>query len=194
MTSEVIVKSKKLQKEADNILREYRFLEILENFGKVKVIGAYKYGVMTKPDIDIHIINKNADRGMALELIQELMSKEIFATLKFSDFTNYNKELANDLKRLPPLSYFMGFRGWFNGEFWRLDISFLKDVQEETNEYERYFNNIDEETRNKIIEYKVKVKENKNIECFSKDIYRAFMEGKADNYNDLLCYLKNNNF
>ncbi|QQR93419.1 hypothetical protein IPJ91_03135 [bacterium] len=53
-----------LKKLADKLLSETNLIEELKNFGEVEITVSYKYDLMTKPDIDIHIYN-NAELDTA---------------------------------------------------------------------------------------------------------------------------------
>ena len=84
---EILDYSQAIKNEADELLRKYSIVEIIENFGQVKFTGSYELNLMYKKDIDISLINDN---------------------LSVQDFTHLGKELIDSLNT--PSAYYRNTR------------------------------------------------------------------------------------
>lgn len=55
-----------LQIKADTLLKETNLIQDLAKFVEIKVTGSYSYKLMTKPDIDIYVMNPNVKKLLKL--------------------------------------------------------------------------------------------------------------------------------
>lgn len=183
--------SQLLEITATELVEEIGLLDILKKYGEPRFIGSYRYGVMTSEDVDVHVLNKDITKSMALNLLNEIADINIITSIKITDFVTWRKFLAKNPENLPQLGYFVGARFAYQNTLWRVDISLIKEEQEETYEYEKFFDKANKKTKERVIEFKKRIK-TERLPYFSKDIYRAFMEESAANYQELLKYLEGN--
>ncbi len=80
----------KLKSLASRLLTETKLVEFLQSLGKVEITGSFKYDLMVKPDIDIHIYNPQ-ELETSLKLIQQIIKEEKFKNFTFQNFLHKTK-------------------------------------------------------------------------------------------------------
>ena len=165
------MKNDRLKREADELLRGYRLLEMLEDYGEVHVIGSYRMGLMTWRDVDVYVENQ----GVRMTDIYGLMAR-IFDVLEPKWFEG--KEVVEEEHH----HYFVGFETEITGERWNVDIWFFHGgIIREAIEYcDRIVRAVREEPRlgDEIMGIKQALMETGEygIGFTSVDVYRAVIE------------------
>ena len=67
----VLEKAEELQRQALGIIEEIGLLTRWERVGKPTLVGSVRFGLMTKPDIDLHIYVERPDIKVGFEVIQK---------------------------------------------------------------------------------------------------------------------------
>jgi len=102
----VLEKAEELQRQALGVIEEIGLLTRWKRVGKPTLVGSVRFGLMTKPDIDLHIYVERPDIKVGFEVIQK------FALLSGVKKVRYSNELKTVHK----------------GLYWRIDYVDEKSV------------------------------------------------------------------
>lgn len=138
--------SKEIKNDADQILKETGIIEILNQFGEVRVGGSYAFDLMYKPDIDIDVIISDP-RNSAISALNKIIEHKIVQKLEFGDFETYPR-----INR--PQAYIIVLKVEKNGRKWEVEIWFKMEISKELAELNERLKNVTEDERLKILELK----------------------------------------
>jgi len=164
----LIIQAEKLRHQADLLLRKSKLIDLLGRYGEVDVTGSYRLNLMTKGDIDIHVVNPAASKSAARDLLDRLIDQNFFDSYQFYDgVTHFRKNMAH--------GYYIGLKTVFLRRKWKIDIWFLKrpDLQgaRVTKLVER---SMDKKTRLAILNLKQK-RDEQHLDIPSALIYEAVL-------------------
>jgi hypothetical protein len=159
----------KTQKEAETILDKTKIIDLLSQFGDVRVGGSYYAGLMYSPDIDITVATKNP-RESAITFLNRIISKRSFQKYQYGDFENFpleNRPRAQIAVLILP----------FNKRRWEIEIWFTKEHFKDQLEFEEKLKNLPDEIKAEIITLKAKREESglDKHSLSSFDIYKDFI-------------------
>ena len=168
--------SKKVKADAEMILKMTNLVEVLSEFGEVKIGGSYKYDLMWGPDIDIVVICMDP-RKMSVAALNKIIELRLFQKYEYGDFVKFKREHR-------PESYIVNMILPFEGKKWEVEAWFFKDYPESQKEMDELIsNNLNEENRRSILEMKRKREETGmtkyNID--STTIYKMVLAEKIKN-------------
>lgn len=115
---DILSQSKKWKKEANNLIQDSGFENILKKFGDMIFTGSYAADLMMSGDIDIYVVNKSYSKKNVLEIFNELANFGFFEGYLFFD---WKKNKHPDF----PLAYYIGLKKKIKGTKWKIDIWFL---------------------------------------------------------------------
>lgn len=107
--------SRRVKKEADELLSESNIIKELDGLGMVKVGGSYDLDLMYDRDLDIFVNQTRLTRKTAESLLNKLLLQDYFWGYKFYDFVKYRSGWG-------PKSYYLGLRKNFKGNDWKIDV------------------------------------------------------------------------
>ena len=118
-TSELFAEQKRLQKQADKMLKETNLLGILERFGANQSIeGSYAYGLMVYPDLDLSVLADNITKQDFAKLVYELSAADWLRGLSTADRVNFASSHPDRI----PKGFWLGLDVAYQGDRWGIDI------------------------------------------------------------------------
>ncbi|MCC2500022.1 hypothetical protein [Bacillus paranthracis] len=159
-----------LQIEAIGIVEELGILEMLSNFGEVRIVGSVAHKLIVKKDIDIHILTSQDLLKITFLVLDFLRNKDKSFEISYEDFRNQKSSMFIGLKNYPGVKY-----------DWYVDI-WITDKREYTGFAQvEYFKKILTEQQRKII---LQIKEYYDEldmlnDGFSSIIYEAVLNGNV---------------
>ncbi len=174
----LLEKSKELKAQADKILEESGIVEILKDYGEVKLGGSYALDVMLRPDIDLFVITKTHNWGKVLDIHAKIMRLKYFRDFNFANWVDFEDQAVTPMK-----GYY--FQPWvpINDQLWKMDIWLITSEYDRTIELTEYYKKLlDQETDDRkrvaILEIKeVMRKDEKYVKGVDgKLIYSAVLE------------------
>ncbi len=111
--------SRAIREDAGAPLGELGVLDQLARYGEVELTGSYRWDTMLDPDIDLYVVNPEADLELALEAHVALIRRGDFYAHYFGDWVNFGHDAL-------PTGHYIGLKRVFNGRKWKVDIWFLR--------------------------------------------------------------------
>lgn len=104
---------------AGSVLEESNLLLRLAPLGKIEIIGSLRLGLMYRKDIDLLVVSEKVDRKKAVEAAKNLLDDGYFQTVELMDYQQFPEY---DF----PLGFYFGLRVPIKGEYWKLDVWYLR--------------------------------------------------------------------
>lgn len=139
-------KSKHTKQIADKILVSTNLTEILSEFGKVEVIGSYKYDLMYGPDLDI-IVETDQPQVSSFNALSKLIQTELFAKYEYGDFVKFPR-----VNR--PRGYIIVLKIEVDSVKWEIEIWFLNKNEIPHDNLEVLIKNMTKNQRDEILKLK----------------------------------------
>jgi dATP pyrophosphohydrolase len=156
------------KKEAQDFLEASKLLDILRKYGDIFIRGSYELDLMTHGDIDIYLVNKNANKDLSLELLLAIIRSEFFHGHMYYDYSQMKHERV-------PQGFYLGFKQVYNNHAWKIDLWLLNHMDERSDQFmNRVKNTLTEQSRSTILRLKHKVRE-LGIPHHSYQIYNAVL-------------------
>lgn len=172
-------KSEELNSKASKLLDDSKLIEILNKYGTVEIVGSYRYGLMTKNDIDIYVINQNVDRELAAKALTEIIQENYFRGYLFCNWKDTKPPAWL------PEGYYIGLKyggyGIYAGTKWKIDIWFLDEAVPDI----KGIDDLSASQRETILHLKTE-RDAQGLDIMSYQIYKAVIERGIKNLNDLL--------
>jgi len=193
----LIQESKRIKTQADKILKESGIIEILSEYGEVKIAGSYALDVMLRPDLDFYVIAEKHDWQKVLNIQAKLMETKYFRDLYFINWLDFeNKKTGNTEEWIPSLKgYYFAAVVPIEDQRWKMDIwlttpEYDKSA-EKTDHFKELINKADESKRLAILEIKNAMREGrKYVEGVDGSlIYKAVLENEITNPEDFKKFL-----
>ncbi|RPI19595.1 MAG: YceI family protein [Ignavibacteriae bacterium] len=179
--------SVELKKQADYILHELKFCDILSHCGRVIPTGSYFLDLMIYPDIDFYVTKVPIEK--VFEMAGELVKSNLVFEVKM--------EKSDDDPRMRGgyyLKLFINYGNW--KRHWKIDIWFLEDshIDEVMETMQSFKDRITPELKEKILNYKFSViNEQHRTPMYSGYfIYKAMIDEGMTDYEDITKYLIDN--
>src|SRR3989344_392307 len=162
-------KSQELRNKADDILARSNLIDILNKYGKVEIVGSYKYGLMTKNDIDIYVINQNVGREIATKALNEIIQGNYFRGYLFCNWRDTKPP------EWLPEGYYIGLKYGGYGNYtetkWKIDIWFLNKAVPNI----KGIDDLSQSQRETILHLKTE-RDAQKLDIMSYQIYKAVIE------------------
>ena len=181
---EMLDYSQAIKNEANELLRKYSVVEIIQKFGQVKFTGSYELNLMYKKDIDISLINDNLS-------VQDftLLGKELIYGLN-TPSAYYRNTRITPVEKRPENSLYWGIQTghWFI-DIWAMNSAvysraekYIKEIKSQLNEKNRLI----------IIQLKSEFIKNKTygINFTSRELYDAVLNHEVKNSEQFNFYLE----
>ncbi len=174
----LIEQSKATKAQADKILRESHILEILKEYGEVKIGGSYALDVMLRADLDLFVITKKHDWEKVIKIYDQLMRSKYFREFDFVNWVDFEDKSIDPMK-----GYY--FQPWvpIDDQLWKMDVWLVTpDQYNGSQSTDRFKELLDKETddskRIAILEIKEAMKQGKKYikGVDGKLIYQAVLE------------------
>ncbi|MCX6740372.1 MAG: hypothetical protein NTZ49_04040 [Candidatus Parcubacteria bacterium] len=188
----LLKESKKIKAQADMILKESDIVEILKDYGKVKISGSYALDVMLRPDLDLFVITEKHDWNKVIDIQSKIMNLKYFRDFNFANWVDFEDKTITPIK-----GYY--FQPWvpINNQLWKMDIWLITSEYDRTTELTEHFKKLldqepDDIKRIAILEIKEAMKENKKYTkgINGKLIYKAVLENGITNVEDFNKFLR----
>ncbi len=181
---EVLNYSQGIKNEADELLRKYRLVEIIENFGQVKFTGSYELNLMYKKDIDISLINDN----LSVQDFTQL-GKALIDSLN-TPSAYYRNTRISPVDKRPENSLYWGIKtgDWFI-DVWGMSTEVYKRAEIYIDEIKSKLTNKD---RLVILQLKDELTKNKSYgkDFSSRELYDAVLNHEVKNSKQFNLYLE----
>lgn len=121
MAVELAAKARAFQEDADQLLNESGLLNLLRQAGEIRMTGAYAYGVMLDPDIDIEVLVPDGrERSSAVALLHNLIDQNYWNGYLFYD--HREKRSPRPQHADVPRAYYVGVKAPHGGYWWEVDV------------------------------------------------------------------------
>lgn len=121
MAVDLTAQASALQEGANQLLEQSGLLDLLHQIGEVRLTGAYAYGVMLDPDIDIEIVvSHGRERSAAIALLQRLIDQNYWNGYLFYD--HQEKRSPRPQHSDLPRAYYVGVKAPHGGHWWEVDV------------------------------------------------------------------------
>lgn len=169
-TDELLNYSKKIRLDAKDILEQTKVLEVLNKYGKTKIIGSYIFDLMYDKDLDIVVEAKDIAKSSKKALI-EFIESENFSKVEYGNFIKFPRKNR-------PSGFIINLKIPYEDSLWEIEIWFLENISEYDKQITCICNLLDDIKRTEIL---VKKQERfiENIDkknCSSYDIYKKILK------------------
>lgn len=181
--------SKELKKDADKILKDWKLLDFLSNYGQTYIVGSVALDLMVWRDIDLEVVSNNVPtKENASEIAKYLFSIKGVRKVTPIDYRRTNVSYDNTNGQYKPNGLYVGAEYIDeNGNSWKVDVWYLtKDSANSKNKTDEILSKLNDENRKKIIDIKSQVYDNPNYRrnVTSVDIYEAVLEKGINNLDE----------
>ncbi len=161
---EILEYSQKTKAEAISILAQTNLINILKEFGEVKIYGSFKYDLMWGPDIDIMVICTDSTRETSLKALNRLIKEKISQKYDYGDFVTFKTEGR-------PESYILTLKLPYNDRKWEIEIWFFDNIPATQEDIDKLISSkLNEENRLEIL----RIKEDREINGLTKHSLNSF--------------------
>lgn len=189
---DIILKSDELHREGEKVLSECSLLDLLGEYGEVNIHGGFRYNLLLKPDIDIHLIMGAYKPEIAEELAARLTHENKFVQVTFTDHNRHNESIKKDTGRDYPDGHYIGLKYFYINRMWNIDIFMLNEEQPEVFALTDFFDNkcTSAQRREILLSKNVLVEENQSSYP-AKAMYDLFITGKVNTAEEFKEYREN---
>lgn len=130
----LLEESKRIKQQADKILKESGIVDILKDYGEVKIIGSYVLDVMLRPDLDLFVITQKHDWAKVLKISSKIMELKYFSELAFVNWVEFSDKNVDSMR-----GYY--FQPWtlVDDQSWKMDLWLITPDQDKSFERTDYF-------------------------------------------------------
>jgi hypothetical protein len=187
----LLIQSDQMKAVADRILRESGIIDVLKEYGEVKIGGSYALDVMLRPDIDLFVITPEHDWEKVTSVYSKIMARRYFREFDFVNWVDFDGEGVVSMR-----GYY--FQPWvpIDGRLWKMDIWLITADQDRSDSLTNHFKELlgrepDESKRIAILEIKKAMLEGKKYRngVNGRLIYEAVLEGAVKSVEDFEKYL-----
>lgn len=105
--------SQDVRESAERLLHDLRIIEQWQPYGEVELAGAYRWDLMLAPDVDLYVVNPNADLDLALDAFSHFARLGEFLALGFIDSVRGKPAWAHPATY--PVGHYIGWRATSRG-------------------------------------------------------------------------------
>lgn len=179
--SDIKTFSQKTKLQAEKLLSDTKTVEILNNYGKVKIGGSYALDLMYGADIDIFVESSNP-REDSIKALNDLIDERKYRKYQYGDFVKYSMEGR-------PNSYIIVLICDYEGRQWEVEIWFFEPGKNDQKKIiEDTKNKLTLEKRGLILAIKAQREESgiSKKKLSSYKIYKAVLDDRARDIKDIL--------
>lgn len=121
---DLIAQADRLHEQATALLEESDLIATLGRFGAVQPTGSFRHRLMLQPDIDLYLINSDAGRRHAKEVLNHLIDQSWWNSYHFGDWVSFRHLQL-------PEGYYLGLKHTFLELRWKVDIWDLPRIPEQ---------------------------------------------------------------
>ena len=184
--SEIKQISTQFQDKAKQILKESKFINILEGNGlRVNLIGSLRMGLMVNHrDVDLHIYSKNITIESSFQVISKLAANpNVIETLCINGLNTDEHCVEWHLKYKDD-----------ENKIWQIDIIHIEEGSQYDGYFERMADRICEiitpSQRDKILKLKYKSSFEEEIQIHGVEIYEAVIDDGIEDFGELKEWVK----
>jgi hypothetical protein len=171
---DLLKRSDEVKKEADKILSESKLLEILSQYGDVRVTGSYPLNTMLRPDLDVYAVTEKNDSEKMFQVMEKIIRGNYFEEVVLVNHEDFHK--GDGWK-----GFYIQPKVTLGDRRWKLDVWLMeeRDFRPYTQEFlELIKDEPDSQKRLAILELKEKMSEgSKYVEGVDgKLIYEAVLK------------------
>lgn len=193
----LLQESKRIKAQADKIIKESGIIEILSEYGEVKIAGSYALDVMLRPDLDFYVVVEKHDWNKIIDIYSKLMQLRYFRDIYFIDWLNFeNKQTGNTEEWIPSIKgYYFATVIPVEDQRWKMDIWLITSEYDKSVETTEHFKSlldgVDESKKLAILEIKNAMREGKKYikGVDGKFIYKAVLENGITSVEDFKKFL-----
>lgn len=116
--------SRAIREEATRLMREFRLVEQLQQYGDVELAGGYRWDLMTRRDLDFYVINPAFDLDLALAALNGFVRRGDF--LRFGFIESVRGKPWQTTPASYPVGYYLGMAREFGAGDWKVQTWFLR--------------------------------------------------------------------
>jgi hypothetical protein len=105
--------SQTIREEATRLIREFRFVEQLQQYGEVAMAGSYRWNLMMRADLDFYVINPAVDLDLALEALNAFVRRG--DCLRFAFIESVRGKPWQATPESYPVGYYLGMAREYGG-------------------------------------------------------------------------------
>lgn len=117
----LLAESRKVKKQATQLLRQSKLVSILKNYGLVKIAGSYEMDVMLRPDLDFFIVAKKHNYKKFSAIFSKLVSSKYFYEAAFANWVDFGMIPPFELQK----GYYARVHRIIAGTKWKVDLWFI---------------------------------------------------------------------
>lgn len=185
----LLTKSNQIKEDADKLLKESKLIEVLSNYGDVRIVGSYVLNVMLRPDLDVYAVAKENSREKMLQVVYDIFKSNYFDEIRFINCIDFAQDAIG------PKGYYIQPHVTIGENRWKLDV-WLMD-EEEFKPYTEEFlellrNDKDQEKRLAILRLKEEFADKKKYikGVTGKVIYTAVLKDNITTPEEFKVYLE----
>lgn len=170
MKKNILEKSKKLKKEAEEIIYKKTLLKLIQKVGEPMVYGSVDLDLMAYPDIDIMVKVKSEKDVLKIFSLGEKIIKKF--SLAWLTFSNHKFRPDSPMNK----GFYYGIRILYNKIIWKIDLWFYdnKTFEKKKIEYLKFKEQIEKVDRKTVL--RLKEYYYKNYKTDSKIVYDAILK------------------
>lgn len=193
----LLQESKRIKSQADKILKESGIVEILSEYGEVKIAGSYSLDVMLRPDLDLYVVAEKHDWDKVIDIQSKIIKRKYFRDVYFIDWLNFeNKQTGLVEEWIPSIKgYYFATVIPIEDQRFKMDIWLITKEYDKsaelTDHFRKLLNNADESKKLVILEIKNAMRQGKKYidGVDGKLIYKAVLENGITNIEDFKEFL-----
>lgn len=168
MTKEdLFLKAENYKQQGNFLVKESNLISFLSHYGTVTISGSYSVNLMVNGDIDLYVVLNEFKKEVVTEILHKLIGQDYFRGFYYGDYIKHPKEGF-------PVGYYIGLNKIHNNEFWKFDLWFVEQTDNEKDSFMKTLENIPEEKRYEILKRKQERNEKKE-DTSSFDIYKQVL-------------------
>lgn len=162
--------SKKIRKQAAELLKSTDIQAILEKYGAVHLMGSYPMDIMYDPDIDL-VVETQSTKESSMNALRDIIDRNLVRKVEYGDFVHFPVKNR-------PHGYIIVLQAEVDGTKWEIEVWFLNDVAEQLEYKDTIESKLTEEKRLEVLKAKhARETSNKNKhELSSYKIYELVLE------------------
>jgi hypothetical protein len=165
---ELFLQADVLKKDGDFLLHESNLITHLSLYGDVHISGSYSVDLMVNGDIDLYVVLGDFKKEKVVEILNKLIEEDYFRGFYFGDYIKHPKAGF-------PSGYYLGLNNIYREQFWKFDLWFVKNTDEEKDSFMKTLKeNLTEQSRYEILKRKQERNAAKS-EISSYEIYKQVL-------------------
>ena len=131
----LLEESKRIKVQADRILKESGIIEILKDYGEIKIGGSYHLDVMLRPDLDFFVVREKHDYEKLINIVSKLIASKYFYEVN----TVNQLDLKTSEWQVNLKGFYLAVKCEIDGVIWKIDIWLISPEYDKTTELTEHF-------------------------------------------------------